>query len=77
LHSAVDSSKRLEEQTWYVPSVDRKAAEDLLFQCDEDTFLVRNSSLKASFAASFFTYELQKVTHTLITYLVKKINYKN
>jgi len=57
----------LSEQEWYFGNIDRTAAETILTQCNEDTFLVRDSSKgKDYYALSFFKFKDQKISHTLI-----------
>lgn len=56
----------LSKMDWYYGSIDRKEAERLLLACSSDSFLVRKSSVKGSFAMSLFDYKKRTVTHTLI-----------
>jgi len=56
----------LAKTEWYFGDIDRKEAERLLFQCTEDAFLVRKSSVKNSFAVSIYNHKKQTVNHTLI-----------
>jgi len=51
---------------WYYGTVDRQEAENILYKCVQDTFLVRKSSVKDSFALSVYNHKKQTVTHTLI-----------
>jgi len=56
----------LSKMDWYYGAIDRQDAEKTLFKCLEDSFLVRKSSVKDSFALSLYNHKKQTVTHTLI-----------
>jgi len=56
----------LSKMEWYFGAIDRKEAEKILYRCIEDSFVVRKSSVKDSFALSLYSHKKQSVTHTLI-----------
>ena len=56
----------LSKQEWYYGAIDRKEAEEILRKYDQDSFLVRKSSVKDSFAISLYRPNLNKLTHSLI-----------
>jgi len=56
----------LSKMEWYYGAIDRKEAEEILRGSMEDTFLVRKSSVKDSFAISLYDAKRRKITHTLI-----------
>lgn len=51
---------------WYFGAIDRKEAERVLLKCTVDSFLVRKSSIKGSYALSMYDAKKRTVTHTLI-----------
>jgi len=56
----------LSRMDWYFGDIDRKESEKILYQCSEDSFLVRKSSIKDSYAVSIYNHKKQTVSHTLI-----------
>jgi len=51
---------------WYYGNIDRKEAEQILRSCVYDSFLVRKSSVKDSYAISFYNSKKNSINHTLI-----------
>jgi hypothetical protein len=56
----------LSKMPWYYGAIDRPEAEEILRRSIEDSFLVRKSSVKDSYAISFYDSRKRIVTHSLI-----------
>ncbi|PRP87985.1 hypothetical protein PROFUN_02722 [Planoprotostelium fungivorum] len=56
----------LSRMDWYFGAMEREEAEKILRNCSHDSFLVRKSSIRDSYAVSFFSLNKRAISHTLI-----------
>jgi len=56
----------LSKMPWYYGGIDRQEAERILNNCKQNSFLVRKSSIKDSYALSLFNWRNRTIAHTLI-----------
>jgi len=54
------------EANWYYGDIQRKDAERLLISCNQNSFMVRNSSVQGCYALSLFSYQKRTMLHLLV-----------
>jgi len=54
------------EAYWYYGDIQRKEAERLLISCNQNSYMVRNSSIPHCFALSIFSYSKRTMLHLLV-----------
>jgi hypothetical protein len=65
--SPAKQKKGMELEKWYLGSIDRAQAENILSQCDYNAFLIRRSSVPGSYAISFWNFQKKSSFHTICT----------